>query len=61
MTEGSWKQQSDFPDREAPGGGAQAASVSDDNAASVAHMAALQGAAQRRIDGTRHDTVGVTP
>ena len=61
MAEGDFRQQSGFPDREAPGGNAQAASWSEDAAASVAATIALQEQAQRRIDAGRHDTIGQAP
>jgi len=43
MSEGDLIQQSQLPPREAPGGSAQAASVSDDNEFSVAETQRLQG------------------
>jgi len=57
MAEGSLKQQSTNPTGSAP----ERASVSTDNATSVAETARLQGAAQARIDAGRHDTIGATP
>jgi hypothetical protein len=61
MAEGDLRQQSAFPSREAPFGGAQAASVSDDAKASRAETVRLQGEAQARIDAGRHDTIGSAP
>lgn len=61
MAEGDFKQQTQFPTREAPFGGAQAAAVSDDNKASMAATEALRAAARQRIAETRHDTIGSAP
>jgi hypothetical protein len=61
VAEGEFRQQTDFPDREAPDGGAQAASVSADNASSAAFTKAQQAAQQARIDAGRHDTIGAKP
>ena len=57
MAEGSLKQQSTNPTGSAP----TRASVSTDNAASVAETQRLQAAAQARIDAGRHDTIGSAP
>jgi hypothetical protein len=57
MAEGQLRQQSDFPDREAPAG----ASISDDAKASVAETDRLQQAAQARINATQHPQIGATP
>ena len=57
MAEGQLKQQSTNPTGSAP----ERASVSADNASSVAETARLQSAAQARIDAGRHDTIGSTP
>jgi hypothetical protein len=61
MAEGDLIQQSAIPTHEAPDGGAQAASVSADNHASVAERERLQAAAQDRINAGRHDTIGSAP
>jgi hypothetical protein len=57
MAEGSLKQQSTAPQGEAP----ERASVSADNASSVAETQRLQGAAQDRINAARTPGIGVAP
>jgi hypothetical protein len=60
MAEGDLIQQAQLPDREAPGG-AQAASVSDDNALSRRVLEGLQAQHQAMINARRDDTIGETP
>ena len=55
-------QQSEYPRREAPGGSAQAAAISDDNKASVAAREALQQEARSSIAaGRRPGEIGSAP
>lgn len=62
VAEGGFKQKAQFPTREAPGGGAQQAAVSDDNKASRGETQRLQQEAQAKIAATRHpNEIGSTP
>jgi hypothetical protein len=61
MAEGDLIQQSAIPVREAPGGGAQQASISDDNRHSREETARLQGTYQRVINDGRDDVIGAAP
>jgi hypothetical protein len=61
MAEGDFLQQTNFPTREAPGGGAQQAAISDDSKFSTSETQRLQAQAQQRINAGRHDHIGVAP